>query len=179
MKNTNVLATFNRILETPQLPSIGPERRSQASVSSLAAQLEAAFTNAAVSNDQKSLIRSLVLLWHDHLDESHTISQEIHTTDGSFLHGIMHRREPDYWNSKYWFNRVGKHPAYPEIALRVENLAKANSSTRLKVIANGQWNPDAFVDVCEDAAKGKFTDVSLLEQIQEIEFHVLLERFCQ
>ena len=43
-------------------------------------------------------------LWllHNFLDESHTISQGIHTPEGSFWHAIMHRREPDPMNSKYW-----------------------------------------------------------------------------
>ena len=50
-------------------------------------------------------------LWFDFLDESHKISQEIDTPTGSFWHAIMHRREGDFGNSKYWWRRVGKHPA--------------------------------------------------------------------
>ena len=49
-------------------------------------------------------------LWlaHNYLDESHRISQEIENPTGSFWHAIMHRREGDYSNSKYWFRRVGR-----------------------------------------------------------------------
>lgn len=50
-------------------------------------------------------------LYIDELDRSHTISQSIHDATGSFWHGIMHRREGDFSNSHYWFNRVGNHPA--------------------------------------------------------------------
>jgi hypothetical protein len=39
-------------------------------------------------------------LYHDFLDESHTISQEIGSTTGSYWHGIMHRREPDASNAE-------------------------------------------------------------------------------
>src|SRR5687768_4603277 len=35
-------------------------------------------------------------LYHDYFDESHNISQDIHTPSGSFWHAILHRREPDY-----------------------------------------------------------------------------------
>src|SRR6185295_10328040 len=37
-----------------------------------------------------------LLLRYDFLDESHHISQELETPGGSYWHGIMHRREPDF-----------------------------------------------------------------------------------
>ena len=52
-----------------------------------------------------------LLLWNGNLDRSHTISQGIENPTGSYWHGIMHRMEGDYWNAKYWFRRVGRHPA--------------------------------------------------------------------
>lgn len=54
-------------------------------------------------------------LYVDELDRSHRISQGIATQTGSFWHGIMHRREGDFGNSHYWFNRVGDHPAMRNI----------------------------------------------------------------
>ena len=54
-------------------------------------------------------------LYVDELDRSHDISQGIHDATGSFWHGIMHRREGDFGNSHYWFNKVGHHPAMDAI----------------------------------------------------------------
>lgn len=44
-------------------------------------------------------------LWHDFLDEAHKISQDIDSAEGSWLHAIVHRREGDFSNSKYWYAR--------------------------------------------------------------------------
>lgn len=40
------------------------------------------------------------------LERSHQISQSINTPEGSYWHGIMHRREGDYPNARYWMRRV-------------------------------------------------------------------------
>ena len=74
-------------------------------------------------------------LWllHCFLDESHEISQSLKTAEGSFWHGIMHRIEPDFWNSKYWYRQVGSHQV-------IDALTARNSDY-----------PDSFVDACERA----------------------------
>lgn len=60
-------------------------------------------------------LQSGLWLYIDELDRSHTISQGIEDPTGSFWHGIMHRREGDFSNSHYWFNRAGNHPAMKDI----------------------------------------------------------------
>src|SRR5207245_11135 len=62
------------------------------------------------SGDWAACVRSGLYLRFNFLDESHTISQGIHTVEGSYWHAIMHRREPDYSNAKHWFRKVGQHP---------------------------------------------------------------------
>ncbi|MEM1224204.1 MAG: hypothetical protein AAGJ40_00820 [Planctomycetota bacterium] len=50
------------------------------------------------------------------LETSHGISQNDASPEGSYWHGIMHRREGDYSNAGYWFNRVGRHAVIDSLA---------------------------------------------------------------
>ena len=137
------------------------------------------FRSSRISSQNQQLIRAVILLWHDHLEASHVLSQEIETADGAFVHGIMHRREPDCGNAKYWFRRVGKHEAFVEIAPRVRELLDAKNERTLikRLIPNGEWDAFAFVDLCEEAAKRKLTDAPVLREVQRVETETLLERF--
>jgi len=71
-----------------------------------------------VTETSQRLCESGLWLLAGDLDRSHSISQQLDSRDGSFWHGIMHRREGDFGNSKYWFRRVGDHPVLEEIADR-------------------------------------------------------------
>ena len=81
-------------------------------------------------------------LYVDQLDRSHTISQAIENPTGAFWHGIMHRREGDFWNSHYWFRHVGSHPA-------------------MKMIEG--YDPHKFIDEAEAAQQKGETPVKLIE----------------
>jgi len=165
-------------LNTHTPAELGPKRRQNAkSQAEVEATVRAALHASDRSHTDQSLILSLALLWHDHLDASHDISQSIKNASGSFIHGIMHRREPDYPNAKYWFRTTGNHPVFTTIASRVHNTPDiASSIVRSLASENNQWDPFAFVDACEKETDSHSANLRL---IQQIEYECLLVWLCE
>jgi hypothetical protein len=100
--------------------------------------------------DDASALLAGLWLWHDFLDASHLISQSLPSATGSFWHAIMHRREGDFSNAKYWYDRCAKHPVLPVILAQVQPIVGPlpADKTILKLTLHG-WNPHAYVDLVE------------------------------
>jgi hypothetical protein len=118
-------------------------------------------------------------LWNDAMGESHTISQGIETPTGSYWHGILHRREPDYPNAKYWFQRVGEHPVYAAVYQSALEILDADEGvwagrTAEWLRGNGRWDAAAMVDWCQTAEVEEHAGYGLLEEIQMREIEHLL-----
>ncbi|MEO1994432.1 MAG: hypothetical protein ABGZ17_04070 [Planctomycetaceae bacterium] len=120
---------------------------------------------------------------HDYLDESHQFSQSIEGRgrfhDGDYWHAIMHRREPDFSNSKYWFRRVGPHPVFDRLRpVAAELLAVAEPPQVGKwhsTLCGSSWDPLAFVDLCQHALSTQDQRlISVAQQIQYVEMELLL-----
>src|SRR5213080_3149624 len=123
---------FKKLLATSDPPELGPGPRAGIqSEAELNAILDERLKQAKLPTAKQQLIRALVLLWHDHLEAAHVIAQAIENSDGAFVHGIMHRREPDYGNAKYWFRRVRNHPAFAAMVKRVTVLLDAKAQPAL------------------------------------------------
>lgn len=99
---------------TAKLPGLGDGPINAGLVDLLqAGQIKQHLGNVAGQCD--TAISGLWLLAGD-IDRSHDISQDLPSAEGSFLHGIMHRREGDFGNAKYWFRRVGSHRVLEQVA---------------------------------------------------------------
>lgn len=118
-------------------------------------------------------------LWlrHDWLGESHEISQGIETSSGSMWHAIMHRREGDFSNSKYWYARAENHPLYTTLSVRVNDLINPFPLDKsvFRINAHG-WNPSAFVDLVQQVHnKPNDPRYQLVVMLQEVEWQSLFE----
>ncbi|HUG93463.1 MAG TPA: hypothetical protein VML55_21670 [Planctomycetaceae bacterium] len=138
---------------------------------------------AASPPDAVALLAGLLQL-HDALDESHTQSQSIEgrgrSRSGDYWHGIMHRREPDDSNARYWFRRVGRHPAFDDLAPAADAILAATRSPEAgrwhrRLGTPGGWDPLAFVDFCAHCRQSDDADLeTAARRIQLVEMLVLL-----
>ncbi|MSU60852.1 MAG: hypothetical protein EXS31_00400 [Pedosphaera sp.] len=180
--NPPAFSAIHQAIQTDTLPDLGPRvRPGVLSVGELTSRLEAVFKSQRISQPAQPLVRAATFLWHDHLDEAHVLVQDEHSTDAAFIHGIMHRREPDYSNAKYWFHRVGRHETFSLIASHAaEILAKESNPALTSLVEGRKWNPMKFIDACEEIASNPANEPQrlLLQQIQQIEFEVLLRHIC-
>ena len=93
-------------------------------------------------------------LLNDDLDAAHALSQK-HESEplADYWHAIIHRREGDYGNSRYWFGRVGRSPLLAE------------------VYGPDPASPAAFAERCRAVGRGRDAD---LERFQQEEMGRLL-----
>jgi hypothetical protein len=130
-----------------------------------------------VNPDDAAAVMSGLWLRHDWLDESHRISQGIDNETGSFWHAIMHRREGDFSNSKYWYNRCDEHPILKAIGIQAADVINPHPADKslFRLIAQG-WNPCAFVDLVQQVhASPDDPRHRVAVAVQQIEWRVLFE----
>ena len=163
---------LKKLMETPELAGLGSDVRVDVlSTEQIDAELEKGASKTRLAPAILDLFRAAIYLWHDHLEPAHRMVQDIETPDGSLLHGIMHRREPDYANAKYWFRRVGSHPSFLSLAVRASEFLEKQEETDLhsRLLPNKTWDAFAFVDAVEDATEGQFkSKVPVLQQVQKL-----------
>jgi hypothetical protein len=144
---------------------------------------EQLLTSKPISPAYTQALLAALWLWHDGLDECHRIVQQ--STDGpatptySFWHAIMHRREGDFSNSKYWYARAGSHPIVASLKAKAGTIInRAPADKTLLRLTNGEWDPNLFVDFTESLADDQtnpFYEVAV--ELQRMEWLALFE-YC-
>ena len=160
---------------TSERPELSPQ--TQAVPDWLRTHLENISITASSQPDAVALTAGLYQ-FHDDLHESHSYSQSIEgegrNGSGDFWHAIMHRREPDYGNSKYWFRNVGSHPVFNELGIFATQLLDPFPDWSQRVCADG-YDPFAFVDLCE-ASRTTPNLASAARELQWFEMLLLLKQ---
>lgn len=122
------------------------------------AKLDASILLSAPAASQDHAQAMLAGLWlrHDALQECHEIAQ-LAPRDAdaaasfNFWHAIMHRREGDFSNSKYWYARCRRHPARRRIAAALAGWYHDGASAAEIGLRGEEWDPNTFVDFVEAA----------------------------
>lgn len=171
---------FASLLAEERLMALGPG----APVAGVYPQLsnldiEQAFKPRTI-RDRNSAMACLAGVWlyFDYLNESHAISQQLSASSASYWHSIMHRREPDSWNAKYWLERTGEHPIFPAISEFARSLIQGQAlAESARFLTQHDWDPYQFVDLCEASRKDEVAMASVCRRIQLQEWRLLFD-YC-
>ena len=124
------------------------------------------------ARDADAALSGLLLLlggW----EQSHELSQDNSSPEGSYWHAIAHRIEPDSANSGYWFRRVGRHPIFAELYERASAiLAQHSPGWKLR----SAWDPFLFINWCEEARLDSANERKAVAiAIQQAEWRLLFD----
>lgn len=125
---------------------------------------------AITSVPHAALVRGGLFYAVDALDAGHAIFQDAHSDLGSYWHGMMHRREGDFDNARYWFRRAGAQPFFSAL-----HAAAAEYSADMARQSN--WDPYLFTGQCEQARHGAEELVEEMRRLQRAEFEVIFD-YC-
>jgi len=115
------------------------------------------------------------------IDRAHEIVQDGKRGTAAYLHGVVHRLEGDYWNSKYWFRQVRDESLLKTIGTKIihslEDSRYWELALELNLILSNQFQFDAFVDTCATLMKTPLksdTTASMVQQIVKSEWLAML-----
>jgi hypothetical protein len=95
------------------------------------------------------------------MEPAHSNVQDAKRGLGAYIHGVLHRMEGDYWNAKYWFDRVRDTDLLESIA---EYIAQASASESLSL---QEWTgPTDFVDACQSSHRNSSSELSSLAKLE-------------
>ena len=173
-----VFAELLREQRLGPLDAGSPNKAVQSTLASLTIDIAFA-SHTVVDPDMATACLAGVWLSHDYLNESHEISQKVGTSTGSYWHGLMHRREPDFSNAKYWFRQIGKHLVFAGVQDAVSKCVAVSKldEPATYLVAQASWDPFAFIDLCEACLAGRSANEMLCRKIQQREWEILFN-YC-
>jgi hypothetical protein len=114
-----------------------------------------------------ALVRGGLLYALDAIHEAHVFFQDNTGDLAAYWHGMMHRREGDFDNARYWFRRAGTQPFFAT----AHSAAAAHSADMAR---QSNWDPYLFTGECEQAKFGA-ENVAELLALQRVEFDAVFD----
>lgn len=122
--------------------------------------------------------RAGLLLLADAWDEAHLVAQDLDSVEGSYWHGIVHRREPDAGNAKYWFRRVGQHPIFKQLGSDETRQGLSATTAFDQIVKTGLWEPCSFIDLCLECETGQTPELRTELRVLQMKEIQLLLTYC-
>ena len=114
------------------------------------------------------LVRGGLLYAADALDAAHRFFQDDSSDLGSYWHGMMHRREADFDNARYWFRRAGRLSFFSE-------LHREASSHSADMARQDNWDAYLLTGLCEQAKYGAPELTGECVSLIRAEFHAVFD----
>jgi hypothetical protein len=114
------------------------------------------------------LVRGGLLYAVDAIDAAHRFFQDESSDLGSYWHGMVHRREGDFDNARYWFRRAGRLAFFSE--LHSESCSHSATMAR-----QDQWDTYLLTGLCERVKFGEAESTAECVALQRAEFHAVFD----
>lgn len=118
-----------------------------------------------------------ILLFGGCWSESHELVQNLSDIEGSYWHAILHRMEPDFFNSQYWFRQVNGHSIFEELHRSAADILAQSGPSQWRL--NETWSPlqlNRWIEATETSLP-QFRE--LATSLHTLEARLLLAWCCQ
>lgn len=117
------------------------------------------------------LVRAGLFYAMNALDDAHRLVQNASGDAAAYWHAMIHRREKDFENARYWLRRAGEQPSFAEMQARAALEGSANMARQ------SGWDPFLFVGLTEQLRFGAEELRAEVVTLQRVEFDVFFN-YC-
>ena len=115
-----------------------------------------------------ALVRAALFYYHNALPDSHREAQKDEGDLAAYWHGMVHRREGDFENARYWMRRAGEQPVFQEMQARASDGAPHMGR-------QANWDPYLFITLCEQYKYGEHEYKKEIGHLQKVEFAAMFD----
>lgn len=116
------------------------------------------------------LVRAGMFYHHNALEDAHRLVQEASGDAAAYWHAMIHRRERDFENARYWLRRAGEQPAFAEMQARAADVSPHMGRQM-------SWDPYLLVNLAEQLRFGAAELEAEVVGLGRVEFEVFFD-YC-